>query len=110
MIFICYDFTFLFVIRFMILFIKCYNFLSLSEGACSYVSYDFICLTIKCSHFFPHHQRVPVVMLAGEANSPSHFSTVHGAMESGHQQAERYMRCNGYVASLISTFLANITR
>lgn len=31
----------------------------------------------------------PVIQFAGEATSPQHYSTVHGAVESGWREAER---------------------
>ncbi|XP_043475848.1 peroxisomal N(1)-acetyl-spermine/spermidine oxidase-like [Leptopilina heterotoma] len=34
----------------------------------------------------------PVVLFAGEATSPHHFATVHGALETGWREAERIMK------------------
>lgn len=34
-------------------------------------------------------QHRPIVQFAGEATSPHHFSTVHGAVETGFREAKR---------------------
>jgi spermine oxidase len=34
----------------------------------------------------------PAVLFAGEATNPVHFSTVHGAIETGHREAERIIK------------------
>ncbi|KAF2891582.1 hypothetical protein ILUMI_14591, partial [Ignelater luminosus] len=31
----------------------------------------------------------PTILFAGEATHPTHYSTVHGAIETGHREAQR---------------------
>lgn len=34
----------------------------------------------------------PLVLFAGEASNPTHYSTVHGAIETGYREAERLIK------------------
>lgn len=34
----------------------------------------------------------PVILFAGEATNSEHFSTVHGAIETGHREANRIIK------------------
>lgn len=36
-----------------------------------------------------HNDKRPIIQFAGEATSQNHFSTVHGAIESGWREADR---------------------
>ncbi|XP_051157745.1 spermine oxidase-like [Leptopilina boulardi] len=40
----------------------------------------------------------PVVLFAGEATNPKHFSTVHGAIETGHREADRIIKMHPNLA------------
>ncbi|RZB41611.1 spermine oxidase [Asbolus verrucosus] len=39
----------------------------------------------------------PALLFAGEATNPIHYSTVHGAIETGHREAERIIRLHNNV-------------
>lgn len=45
--------------------------------------------TTKLAEPIKSQSGTPVIQFAGEATSPHHFSTVHGAVETGWREAQR---------------------